>query len=133
MGQYHQLTVRPLLTAHLFEVMTVNYHFNTKKDINNDVEISKLDVKLAAQAYRDRQKRNKKPESEPDNRIVGHGVQALGTESAIGKDERKMQVAALFKRGMTSYIDLAFEMNLAESTIRQYGKELGLTFIDTEY
>jgi len=34
---------------------------------------------------------------------------------------------------MTSYIDLAFEMNLAESTIRQYGRELGLKFIDTEY
>jgi len=65
--------------------------------------------------------------------MVGYGIQALGTEAAIGKDERKMQVAALFKGGMTSYIDLAFEMNLAESTIRQYGKELGLTFIDTEY
>ncbi|ADG41307.1 MULTISPECIES: hypothetical protein [Leuconostoc] len=111
----------------------MNYHFKTEKDITSDVEVSKLDVKLAAQAYRDRQKREKRPESEPDNRMVGHGIQALGTEAAIGKDERKMQVAALFKGGMTSYIDLAFEMNLAESTIRQYGKELGLTFIDTEY
>ena len=124
---------RPLLTEHFFEVITVNYHFKTEKDITSDVEVSKLDVKLAAQAYRDRQKREKRPESEPDNRMVGHGIQALGTEAAIGKDERKMQVAALFKGGMTSYIDLAFEMNLAESTIRQYGKELGLTFIDTEY
>jgi len=124
---------RPLLTEHFFGVITVNYHFKTEKDITSDVEVSKLDVKLAAQAYRDRQKREKRPESEPDNRMVGHGIQALGTEAAIGKDERKMQVAALFKGGMTSYIDLAFEMNLAESTIRQYGKELGLTFIDTEY
>ncbi|ETI98873.1 MAG: hypothetical protein Q611_LSC00334G0001, partial [Leuconostoc sp. DORA_2] len=48
-------------------------------------------------------------------------------------DERQAKVLALFNNGMTSYIDLAFEMNLAESTIRQYGRELGLKFIDTEY
>jgi len=111
----------------------MNYHFKKQSEVTDDVEVSMLDVKSAAQAYRDREKRDKQPDSEPENDVVGQGVRALGTESAIGKDERKIQVAALFNAGMTSYIDLSFEMNLAESTIRQYGKELGLTFIDTEY
>ncbi|WP_294974171.1 hypothetical protein [uncultured Leuconostoc sp.] len=111
----------------------MNYQFKKQSEIIDDVEVSMLDVKSAAQAYRDREKRDKQPDSEPEIAVVGHGVRALGTESAIGKDERKIQVAALFNAGMTSYIDLSFEMNLAESTIRQYGKELGLTFIDTEY
>ncbi|MGY3742080.1 hypothetical protein [Leuconostoc inhae] len=111
----------------------MNYHFKKQSEVTDDVEVSMLDVKSAAQAYRDREKRDKQPDSEPENDVVGHGIRALGTESSIGKDERKVQVAALFNAGMTSYIDLSFEMNLAESTIRQYGKELGLTFIDTEY
>ncbi|MEX0380962.1 hypothetical protein AB3K25_03765 [Leuconostoc sp. MS02] len=111
----------------------MNYQFRKKSELTDDIKVTMLDVKSAAQAYRDREKRDKKPDSELANDIVGHGVRALGTESAIGKDERKVQVAALFNAGMTSYIDLSFEMNLAESTIRRYGKELGLTFIDTEY
>ncbi|CBL91389.1 hypothetical protein GCM10025878_09000 [Leuconostoc gasicomitatum] len=111
----------------------MNYQFKKQAELNDEVEVTMLDVKSAAQAYRDREKRDKKPDSAPENEVVGHGLRALATESAIGKDERKIQVAALFNAGMTSYIDLSFEMNLAESTIRQYGKELGLTFIDTEY
>ncbi|WP_220738961.1 hypothetical protein [Leuconostoc miyukkimchii] len=111
----------------------MNYQFKKQSESTDEVKVSMLDEKLAAQAYREREKRDKKITSEPENILIGHGVQALGTESAIGKDERKAQVAALFNQGMTSYIDLAFEMNLAESTIQQYGRELGLKFIDTAY
>lgn len=111
----------------------MNYQFKKVHDLTTDVTIEQLDVKAAAQAYRDRQQRERQTKSEVSQALVGHGVQALGTEAAIGKDERLVQVQALFNGGMTSYIDLAFEMNLAESTIQKYGKILGLTFIDTEY
>lgn len=111
----------------------MHYQFKKQSEINQDVTIDKLDVKSAAQAYRELEIREHKPKSVEDRTIVGKGVQALATESAIGKDERKIKVQSLFNQGMTSYIDLAFEMNLSETTIRQYGKELGLNFIDTEY
>lgn len=111
----------------------MNYQFKKTTAVTADVVIAQLDEKSAAQAYRDREQRDHQPQSEANRGMVGHGVKALGTESAIGKDERKAKVQALFNAGMTSYIDLAFEMSLAESTIQKYGKELGLTFIDTEY
>lgn len=111
----------------------MTYNFKKTTDVTSEVKVEHLDIKAAAQAYRELEVRDKQPVSEEDTTLVGHGVQALGTESAIGKDERKAQMQVLFNQGMTSYIDLAFELNLAESTIRQYGKELGLTFIDTLY
>ena len=113
--------------------MILNYQFKKASDTITDVTVEQLDIKAAAQAYRERDQRDHKPKSEASQALVGHGVQALGTEAAIGKDERKAKVLALFNAGMTSYIDLAFEMNLSEATIQKYGKELGLTFIDTPY
>ena len=111
----------------------MNYQFKKAADINQNVTTQHLDEKAAAQAYRDLESRERQPKTEVDTTLVGHGIQALATESAICEDERQAKVLALFNNGMTSYIDLAFEMNLAESTIRQYGRELGLKFIDTEY
>lgn len=113
--------------------MILNYQFKKASDITTDVTVEQLDIKAAAQAYRERDQRDHKPKSEMSQALVGRGVQALGTEAAIGKDERKAKVLALFNAGMTSYIDLAFEMTLSEATIQKYGKELGLTFIDTPY
>lgn len=114
--------------------MGLNYHFSKQPSEDDmSVKVTRLDEKAAAQAWRQRDKRDHQPISEPETGMVGRCIKALGTESAIGKDERKAQMQVLFNQGMTSYIDLAFEMNLAESTIRRYGKELGLTFIDQEF
>jgi len=41
----------------------MNYQFKKEAALKDEVEVTMLDVKSAAQAYRDREKRDKKPDS----------------------------------------------------------------------